>query len=178
MPGPKGRRAEGPKGRKRRSTTYFGFKAEILSFVTASYAAGQRFFRPFGPARKCSFLTPSSHWLFSVRREVWLLSEDLRLALFQHQHAITYARSSGGNAKALERLIHRLVRETEGPVMHGNHGLCFQIQESLQRVFWAGVDIAIVRRMIGADREQCQFGMQPAPNLPKTMEVRSVTGVI
>src|SRR6185312_2702918 len=79
------------------------------------------------------------------------LAKNLCLPFFQNEHTIAQAGGSGGNSKALQRLFHRLVGEAEGPVMHGNHGLRLQVEESLQRIFRAGVNVAIVRRMVCAD---------------------------
>src|SRR5581483_4259480 len=68
--------------------------------------------------------------------------------------------------------------ETKSPVVHGNHGLRLQVQERLQRIFRTGVDVAIVRRVIGTDWQQCQFGMQTTADLTEAIELCCIAGVI
>src|SRR5690349_1414608 len=106
------------------------------------------------------------------------LTKDFGFTLFQNEHPITHAGGSRRDSKALERLFHGLVRKPERSIVHWDHDFRAHIEKRLQRVFGTCVDIAIMRRVIGADRQQCQFGAQAAADLAKAIEVCSVPRVI
>src|SRR6266567_651586 len=78
----------------------------------------------------------------------------------------------------LQRLIDRLMGETEGSIVHGHHPAGVQVEKSPSRVTRIRVHVAEGRRVIGSDRQQSQFRIQSLPNLTEARKVRRVPGVI
>ena len=62
--------------------------------------------------------------------------------------------AGGGVTKSLDGLMHGLVGEAEGSVVHGNHGARTEVEEGLDCVFRAGVHAAEAVWVIGADGQQ------------------------
>ena len=106
------------------------------------------------------------------------LPKDFCPAFFEHQHSVANSCFGRSGPQALYRFFHWFIRQAKGPVVHGNHASCTQIQKTLEGVLRTGVHIAKVFRMIGADGKQCQFGMKTAADLAESIEVRSIASAI
>src|SRR5271166_939794 len=108
----------------------------------------------------------------------WSQSEQARDALFQDYNLIFHSGRAGFPCQQLKRLFDWLVRKAEGSVVHGDHPARFQIEEGLHGVGGAGVDVAKLWRIVGADRQQRDVGMEAASDFAKAVEVGRVSGVI
>src|SRR5438067_2594828 len=106
------------------------------------------------------------------------MSKDFGHAFFEDQHPFLDSSFSGFLLKQLQRFVHRLVRESESAVVHGNHPLRIQVEEGAGGVAGTGVDIAKRWRIISADWKQGELRGQARANLAKLGEISGVTGVI
>src|ERR1700731_404175 len=70
------------------------------------------------------------------------------------------------------------MRKAESAVVHGNHPARFKVEESAHGVGGIGVDVAELRRIVGADGEQSELGGKAASDFAEAGEVRGVAGVI
>lgn len=70
------------------------------------------------------------------------------------------------------------MREAEGSVMHGNHPSRIQIEEGARGVTGAGVNIAELRRIVGANWQERDLRAETSADLAKTGKIRSIAGVI
>lgn len=105
-------------------------------------------------------------------------SEKAGDAFLEHDDFVFDPGSSRLFIKELERFINGLVGKAECPVVHGDHPTGFEIEKSLHGIGGAGVDIAKLRRIVGTDGEQGQFGRQTAADFMEAFEIGSVAGVI
>ncbi len=62
--------------------------------------------------------------------------------------------------------------------MHGNHPAGFQIEECSGGIARAGVNVAEVFRIVGANRQQGHLGREALANFAKAVEVGGISGVI
>src|SRR5215468_5180453 len=70
------------------------------------------------------------------------------------------------------------MREPESPVVHGHHPARIQIHECPRSVRRAGVHIAELRWIVGADRQKRDLWRQTLPDLPESWKIGCVSGVI
>ena len=70
------------------------------------------------------------------------------------------------------------MRQAEGSVVHGDHPAGFQIEEGLGGVGGTGMHVAELRRIVGADGQQRQFGREAASDFAEAVEVGGVSGVV
>src|SRR6266496_2976871 len=70
------------------------------------------------------------------------------------------------------------MRKTEGAIVHGDHPVRIQIQESARGISGASVDVAERRRVVGSDGKQCELRGKTHSDLAEAGEVSSVAGVI
>src|SRR6266540_2305124 len=94
-----------------------------------------------------------------------LRSEELRHALFEHMNAIADAEAARTAEQPLYGFVYRLLRELEGPVMHGDHVLRAHLDKPTQCVFRAGVHGAEILRVVGPDGHQGNFRVEAAADL-------------
>ena len=85
---------------------------------------------------------------------------------------------AGGGEEASEGLVHGLVAEAEGVVVHWDHGLCSEVDEGLERFFGTGVDGAIAVRGIGSDGEQGDVGVEAAGDFLEAGEEGGIAGMV
>jgi hypothetical protein len=101
-----------------------------------------------------------------------------RLALVEHLDAVGKVESQGLGEKPLGRFVHGLAAKPEGPVVHRDHSLRPQFDESTEGLFGTSVNGAVTIGEIGPDWEKGDVGLQPPSNLTETSEVSSVSGVV
>src|SRR6266853_4145093 len=105
-------------------------------------------------------------------------SEEACDALFQHYHLVLDAGLQRFALQQLEGFFYGLVRQAKCSVMHGDHPAGIQIEKGASGVGGTGVDIAKLRRIVGADGEQREFGRQAASDFAEAGEVRGVSSVV
>ena len=69
-------------------------------------------------------------------------SEEFGDSLLEHQHAVENAGGARLFFQQLQGLVHGLMREAEGAVVHGHHPAGLQVEEGADGVFRAGMDVA------------------------------------
>ena len=62
--------------------------------------------------------------------------------------------------------------------MHGDHPAGLQIEKGLGGIGGAGVDVAELRRIVGADGQKREFGRQAASDFAEAGEIGGVSGVV
>src|SRR5258708_3977049 len=105
-------------------------------------------------------------------------SEEVSYALFHHDYAVFCASGAGFMLEELQRFVDWFVREAERAVVHGDHPSRFEVEESAHGVGRIGVDIAELRRIIGADGEQREFGGKATSDFTEAGKICRVAGVI
>src|SRR5580658_5638502 len=107
-----------------------------------------------------------------------LVLEESGYALFHDNYAVFGSGGAGFLVEELQRLIHGFVGEAEGAVVHGDHPARFEIDKGAHGVGGIGVDVAKLRRIVGANGEQGEFGSEAASDFAEAGEVGGVAGVI
>ena len=107
-----------------------------------------------------------------------MLLEESGHAFFHHYYSVFRSCCFGFLLEQLQWFIHRFVREAEGAVVHGDHPPGLEIEEGAHGVGRIGVDVAELRRIVGADGKQREFGSEAASNLAEAREVGGIAGVI
>jgi hypothetical protein len=105
-------------------------------------------------------------------------SEESRDAFFQDHDAVFDPGGSSFLVEELQRFFHRLMREAERAVVHGNHPARLEIQKRLGGVGGIGVNVAKLRGVVGANGKQSEFRCQAAPDFAEAVEIRGVPRVI
>ena len=68
----------------------------------------------------------------------------------------------------LQGFFDGLVRKPEGAVVHRNHPAGFQIKECLRGIGGVGMDVAKLFRIVSPDRQQSEFGSEPASDFAES----------
>jgi len=102
------------------------------------------------------------------------IRENPRLALFEDHNFIFDACRPRFAGEQLQGFFHRFMRQPERPIVHRDHPVGIQVPERLHRIPGTGMNIAKCRRRICANGQQCNLGLEPAPNLMKSFEVGCV----
>ena len=76
------------------------------------------------------------------------------------------------------RLVHRLERKFETPVMHRHEPFCAGVLERLQRFVGSHVNVPERIGIIRADGEQRDLGMEPVANFLEALEIGAVARVV
>src|SRR5208282_3174868 len=140
---------------------------------------------PHTQKRKCSVNFGELISFLSMREEYSLsrvlneaASEEAGDTFFEHYYFIFHSRGQRFSLQQLQGLFDGLVRQAEGSIMHGHHPARFQIEEGAGGVGGAGMDVAELRRIVGADGEERQFGREAATDFAEAGEVGGVSGVV
>ena len=88
-----------------------------------------------------------------LHRGIRSLSEESGYAFFHHKHAVFGTGGTGFLFQQLQRFVDGFVREAESAVVHGNHPTGFEIEKGAHGVSGIGMDVAELRRIVGADRQ-------------------------
>ena len=76
----------------------------------------------------------------------------------QHEDAVFDTGGARFFIEQLQRLVDGLMREAEGAVVHRDHPAGVEVEEGARSVGRVGVDVAELRRVVGADGQQREFG--------------------
>lgn len=129
---------------------------------------------PAGISQVC---TPEGRDNCCVAWEVFWL-EEAGDAFFEDKDSVLNSRGAGFLFEELQRLVHRFVREPEGTVMHGHHPAGFEIEKGLSGVGGIGVDVAELRRVVGADGQQSKLRSKTTSDFAEAGEICGIAGVI
>ena len=84
----------------------------------------------------------------------------------------------GGFEQAREGFGHGFAAEAEGAVVHGDHGVGFEVADGLECFLGTGVDGSVAIREVGADGEQREGWREAAGDFVEAVEVGGVAGVV
>jgi len=62
--------------------------------------------------------------------------------------------------------------------MHGDHPAGLEVEESARGIGRVGMDVAELRWIVSANREEREFGSESAPDFAKASEIGGVAGMI
>src|SRR5450755_3238284 len=80
--------------------------------------------------------------------------EEGSFTFAEYADTVCKAGAGSGIPKTLDGLVHGLVGEPEGSVVHGDHSARGEIAKGLECIFRAGMHVAEAVRIIGADGQQ------------------------
>src|ERR1700736_325235 len=116
------------------------------------------------------------HLCASVARKIIFLQDD-RFALGHDQDLVFNPVNAGGLAQTLERFFERFVAQTKTTVMHWDERLRFEFIECAHRFLRIHVHFARERRIIGADRQECDLDVVALTDFVESLEISSVAAV-
>lgn len=99
-------------------------------------------------------------------------------AFFQNYDFIFDSRSAGFLIEQLQRFFDGFVREAEGSVVHRNHPAGLKIQKGFGGIRGIGVNVAKLRRVVGTDWQQSEFGRKATTDLAESGKICGVARVI
>src|SRR5258708_3013563 len=105
-------------------------------------------------------------------------SEEVSYAFFHYDCAVFCASGAGFMLEELQRFVGWFVREAERAVVHGDHPSRFEVEESAHGVGRIGVDIGELRRIIGADGGQREFGGKATSDFTAAGKICRCAGVV
>src|ERR1700746_3176758 len=84
--------------------------------------------------------------------------KEFRHAFFENYDTILNPRVLGFLFQKLQRFVHGLMRKPEASVVHRDHPARMEIEKRTRGIFGIGVHGAERLWIVGADRQQCDFG--------------------